>query len=479
MMRTSVNSTSEPAGAVRPFSVAEAIAAINAALDAPPLSGLRVRGELVNWKVGPSGHAYFTLKDEAGRAALDAVIFRGDLAFVTARGIRPTDGDRIVASGDVRVYPERGRLQFYARSLERDEGTGDLFRRYLELKRILREEGLFDAANKPPLPLDPVRTMPRRVGVVTSPTGAVIRDILTVSGRRAPSVPILLSPCRVQGQGAAEAIACAIEALNRVDDLDVIIVARGGGSLEDLWAFNEERVARAIAASRIPIVSAIGHETDETIADFVATRRAPTPSAAAEIVFPDRRAQRETVDRLAERLETAISARAERLETLLERLARLFRTDRFKREVDLRGEGLDALAERLGAAARRIVPAECARLAAFPPARLDRALTTLLTSRAERLAPAPGRLARGARGALNRATGQAETIRRALAALHPRAVLARGYAVVRGKDGRAVTDVETVHEGSTVEVELHRGGMTAWVAKTRPATQKENEHGKA
>lgn len=478
-----MRSEPEAGGNARAVGVAEAIAAINARLDAPGLCDLRVRGELVNWKVGPAGHAYFTLKDEAGRAALDAVIFRGDLAFVTARKYRPADGDRIVVTGAVRVYPERGRLQLYARAIEQDAGTGDLFRRYLELKQKLREEGLFDAANKPPLPADPARAMPRRVGVVTSPTGAVIRDILTVSGRRSPAVPILLSPCRVQGQGAAEEIARAIEALRHVADLDVIIVARGGGSLEDLWAFNEERVARAIAASRVPVVSAVGHETDETIADFVATRRAPTPSAAAEIVFPDRAAQRETLDRLAGRLERAIGARAERLETLLDRLARLFRTDRFRREVELRGEGLDDLAGRLTAAARRIVPAERARLAAFPASRLSRALEASLAHRAGRLDPVRARLERAARSALERAAGAAEAGRRSLDALDPRAVLARGYAVVRGKDGRALTDAAAVREGSTVDVELHRGGLTAWVAKTRPAkadaARKENGHGEA
>jgi exodeoxyribonuclease VII large subunit len=240
-----------------------------------------VEGEISNHRLQSSGHQYFTLKD-AG-AQLSCVMFRGN---ATRAGARLTDGVQIQAFGQISVYEPRGQYQMIVRQVQ-EKGLGSLQARFEALKRRLAEEGLFDQAHKQPVP-----RYPRTVALVTSPTGAAIQDMLNILSRRAPWVRVLVFPVRVQGQGAEKEIARAIELLNRAQDIglpvpDTIVVGRGGGSLEDLWNFNEEIVARAIFASRIPVISAVGHEIDFTIADFVADVRAPTPSAAAELLAPD------------------------------------------------------------------------------------------------------------------------------------------------------------------------------------------------
>ena len=232
-----------------------------------------VVGEVSNFRAASSGHLYFTLKDES--AQIRAVCFRNQARYLK---FRPQDGISVIARGHLSVYETRGEYQLYIEYLE-PAGLGALQLAFEQLKQKLAAEGLFDPGRKKPLPL-----LPRTVGVVTSPTGAVIRDILRVLRRRFRNMNVMLGPVKVQGEGAAEEIVEGIKTLNRQTGVDVIIVARGGGSLEDLWAFNEEIVARAIAASKIPIISAVGHETDFTIADFVADLRAPTPSAAAALV---------------------------------------------------------------------------------------------------------------------------------------------------------------------------------------------------
>jgi len=243
-----------------------------------------VQGEITNLRAPSSGHLYFSLKD--AQSSLRCVLFKNN-------GLRlkfqPKDGDSVVAGGRIGLYERDGQYQLYIQALE-PKGTGSLQLAFEQLKAKLAQEGLFDEGRKRPLPF-----LPRAIGIVTSPTGAVIRDILHVLERRFSASRVILNPVRVQGEGAAQEIACAIRELNELKSTDVIIVARGGGSLEDLWCFNEEIVARAIASSEIPVVSAIGHETDWTIADFVADRRAPTPSAAAEIVMP---ARQELEDRI-------------------------------------------------------------------------------------------------------------------------------------------------------------------------------------
>ena len=253
-------------------------------------SALWVEGELSNFKHHTSGHMYFTLKD--AQAQIRAVMFRGNNRLLK---FQPTDGLAVLVCGTLTVYERRGEYQINVEFME-PKGVGALQLAFEQLKARLEAEGLFDAGRKRPLPL-----LPRKIGIITSPTGAVIRDMLTIVGRRFPGLEILIHPVAVQGEGAATEIAAALERLGSRTDLDVLIVARGGGSLEDLWAFNEEVVARAIAASPIPVISAVGHETDVTIADFVADLRAPTPSAAAELVVARRDELRQRVDELVAR----------------------------------------------------------------------------------------------------------------------------------------------------------------------------------
>lgn len=254
-------------------------------------SDIWLEGEVSNLRIPGSGHIYLTLKDE--RAQIRGIIFRSQV-----RSLRflPKDGQHLLCRGHITVYEPKGEYQIIFTYIE-PKGLGALQQAFEELKERLKGEGLFDEVRKRPLPL-----YPEKIGVVTSPTGAAIRDILNIIGRRFPAVDILINPVPVQGEGAAELIAEAVNEMNRMEDIDVLIVTRGGGSIEDLWAFNEEVVARAIYNSRIPVISAIGHEIDYTISDFVADLRVPTPSAAAEIVVKSRDELREKVDAMTNRI---------------------------------------------------------------------------------------------------------------------------------------------------------------------------------
>lgn len=242
----------------------------------PILSDLAVRGEISNFKRHSSGHLYLTLKDASG--AISAVMFAAD-----ARRLRfyPSDGDQVIVRGNVSLYEKTGQYQFYIRSMEK-EGAGDLYQAFEFLKQKLEKEGLFDPARKKPIP-----AFPRKIGVVTSPTGAALRDVTQIARRRFPGVQLVLYPALVQGSGAAATLVRGLQMLDHLPEVDVIILCRGGGSIEDLWPFNEEMVARAIAGCVTPVISGVGHETDFTIADFVSDLRAPTPSAAAELAVTD------------------------------------------------------------------------------------------------------------------------------------------------------------------------------------------------
>ncbi len=261
---------------VRIFTVTELTTAIKAVLE-PPFRGICVQGEISNFKLQTSGHLYFNLKD--GGAQVSAVLFKGSASQLSRM---PKEGDQVIAKGELSLYAPRGSYQLVVRELQ-FQGVGELLMKLHQLKEKLQKMGWFDAARKKRLP-----QLPKRIGVITSPTGAVIQDILHILTRRFSGFHVVLNPVKVQGEGAAEEIAKAIEECNRYEVADVLIVGRGGGSIEDLWAFNEEIVAKAIFASKIPIISAVGHETDFTIADWVADVRAPTPSAAAEIVIKDK-----------------------------------------------------------------------------------------------------------------------------------------------------------------------------------------------
>ncbi|HVU13399.1 MAG TPA: exodeoxyribonuclease VII large subunit [Phototrophicaceae bacterium] len=334
------------------------------------LQGLWVEGEISGFKKAePSGHCYFTLKD--GKAQIDCAMWRSNAQQMVKL---PKDGDAVIAHGNVTIYEERSKYQFYVDRL-RPVGIGDLYRQFELLKQKLEAEGLFDGERKRPLPV-----YPKRIGVVTSPSAAAFQDVLNVLSRRYPLVEVILSPTLVQGVEAPAQIVRALERLNQRDDIDVILVCRGGGSIEDLWAFNDEAVARAIVASRVPVVSGVGHETDFTIADFAADLRAPTPSAAAEILTPDIDAMRDDLDRLSQTLDEALgySLRRQRDNLddqirLLRQLSPIARVRTARQRLDDWQAHMTSLQRgRLTLLRQRIEASDRALLAASPQAILER-----------------------------------------------------------------------------------------------------------
>jgi exodeoxyribonuclease VII large subunit len=412
-----------------------------------------VEGEISNLKVAASGHVYFSLKDP--NAQIDATVWKSDAHRLR---FKPRDGAQVLVRGSVRVYPPRGRYQISVQVIE-PLGKGSLAQAFEELKEKLQKEGLFDRERKRPLPL-----LPRRVGVVSSSTGAVIRDILRVLRRRYANLEVLLYPARVQGEGAAEEIALGVRVLNRLDDLDVIIVARGGGSLEDLWAFNTEGVARAIAASRIPTISAVGHETDFTIADFVADLRAPTPSAAAEHVVQAKEDLQARIASLEGRLAGGLRLRLTRTRARVEAAAahRVFAVERGRLHV--RAQRVDEMSRRAGRAlvARLEQGRDRSgrlreRLEAF---RWDRQLS----ARREHLSHRTGRLEALLRGAVERHRATLGRLAGQMNALSPLAVLGRGYALAWDETtGTLLRDAAETSEGRGLRIRLHRGSVRATV----------------
>lgn len=438
-----------------------------------------IEGEMAQVKVHHSGNIYFTLKDADAR--IDGVVWRSAAERIQMlRGYQPLDGHRVLALGSLSVYAPRGA---YSLVVERflPAGIGDLQVAFEKLKRALAAEGLFDAGRKRALPL-----LPRAVGVVTSPTGAARHDIETVIHRRSPQVPIVLYPAQVQGDGAAEDVASGIAALAARPGIDVIIVGRGGGSLEDLWAFNEERVARAIAACGIPVISAVGHQTDITIADLVADARAATPSEAAEMSVPIRSDLLYALDGLADRLARSMGRGAER------RLARLLSArQRLVTTVDLaeRARRLERLTERLDRAMHRCLEVSRRTLRAHERAlrerhpvariararrRLDGASQRLKGQGSARLAAARARLDT-LDGRLQRAGDPLIVSRRStlrllvtqLEALSPLASLGRGFSVTRA-GGRVVRAAHETAVGETLEILLHQGRLQARVTAVHP-----------
>ena len=296
--------------ALQPVSVTQLTGYIKLLLDRDEiLSQTCVRGELSNYKIHSSGHHYFTLKDEG--AVISCVLFRSDAMRLR---FRPESGMKVILTGRVSLFPRSGQYQLYVSHMQPD-GAGDLAVAFEQLKQKLQAQGLFDAAHKKPLP-----RYPERVALVTSPTGAAVRDMIRILGRRWPLASVLVCPVRVQGEGAAEEIAAMLELVDAAELADVIITGRGGGSLEDLWAFNEEIVARAIYRCKTPVISAVGHEPDVTIADFAADVRAATPSNGAELAVCDRTELRALLEQQARRME---KAQERRLELLRQRLRRL------------------------------------------------------------------------------------------------------------------------------------------------------------
>jgi exodeoxyribonuclease VII large subunit len=414
-----------------------------------------VAGEISNLRRQPSGHIYFTVKDDQSQVA--AVMFRS-AAQVLA--FRPADGMEVLVYARVGFYPARGALQLYVETME-PRGLGALQLAFEQLKARLGAEGLFASERKRPLP-----RWPRSVGIVTALGGAAIHDMRTTLRKRWPAARVIVRPVRVQGPGAAREIAQAIEDLNRLGGMDVLIVGRGGGSLEDLWAFNEEVVARAIAASAAPVVSAVGHEVDFTIADFVADARAPTPTAAAALVVPD---QAEVAAMLARADGALRRALARRVATVRERLARVGRAlgDPRRRlaEATLRVDDLAARArhglERRLTWERREVATLAARLVRSGPEPGLRRSADRLAAAAERLRFALGVRVRHTRAALAQVGSK-------LDALSPLACLARGYAIVRRGDahGPVVREAATLIAGDVVALVFARGRARARIDGT-------------
>jgi len=436
----------------RAFSVGELTDRIQGVLETD-FADVWVEGEVSNLKVADSGHWYFSLKDE--RAQIRAVVWKTATRLIP---FRLKDGMKVLARGGVRVYPPRGEYQISVEVLE-PLGKGSLQQAFEELKERLGKEGLFDTKRKRPLPM-----LPRRIGVVTSPTGAVIQDILRVLRSRYRNVEVLLYPARVQGPEATAEIVQGIRALNTVSGLDVLIVARGGGSIEDLWPFNEEAVARALADSRIPTISAVGHETDFTIADFVADLRAPTPSAAAERVVKAKVDLEARLEALHRHLRSALSLRLTRVRARVNALTshRVFEAERGRLrnnaqrvdELVRRSEtGLVRQLER----ARDFFRRAGHHLAAFGWERQ-------IAERQERVTRQRDRLVALGRTAVERRRSSLARFAGMLESLSPLAVLSRGYALVWDASGqRLLRGPDDVAVGDALRVRLQGGGLTATV----------------
>ena len=372
----------------------------------PLLQGISVRGEISNFKQYPSGHCYFTLKDT--NSALKCVMFRNRAQYLR---FLPQNGMQVVAGGSIAVYERDGVYQLYVDSLL-PEGTGDLALAFEQLKEKLASEGLFDPARKQPLP-----AFPKKIGVVTSSAGAVLRDIYRVSKRRWPGIQLVLYPVQVQGEGAAEQIARGIDFFAEEYAVDVIIAGRGGGSMEDLWAFNEEPVVRAIAACPVPLISAVGHETDFTLADFAADVRAATPSQAAELAVPDRSEVMRQVESLTGQL-----------------------TRQVQRELALRRQRLEGLLN----------------------SRVMREPQSMLAERRQRLDFLLAGLQRTAKAELQSKQHKLGLILNRLAAINPVAVMGRGYGIVTKQD-KLVSSIQTVEIDDELQLTFTDGHVQAKV----------------
>jgi exodeoxyribonuclease VII large subunit len=411
-----------------------------------------VAGEISGCKAAGSGHIYFSLKDETGQVR--CVLFRGNARWLK---FRPQDGMSVLARGSLDVYEQRGEYQLIVERLE-PQGAGALQLAFEQLKRKLEEEGLFASERKRLLP-----RLPRRIGIVTSPTGAVIRDMLHVLERRFPGLHIRLFPALVQGEGSIEQVCRGIQYFSANAWADVLIVARGGGSIEDLWTFNEEAVARAISACSVPVISAIGHETDFTIADFVADRRAPTPSAAAELVICTRESLLEQAAASEQRLLRAARYHllmcSKRLQQRgLERAETLMH-----RSINSRAQRVDELDFRLQSGAQRVLTAKRNRFVDLM-ARLQALDLRIRFARAHaRLHAAESRLIQESRAAVWKSRQRFDSLNAHLTQLSPLAVLGRGYAIVQREDGTVLRRSQETAPGQAIAIRLSEGQVRARV----------------
>ncbi len=435
----------------RVYSISEINAAIRATLESE-FADVWVEGEISNCRHAPSGHYYFTLKDD--QAQLRCVFFRQSARFLR---FKLADGLAVLARGRIGVYEVRGEYQLCIEHME-PRGAGALQLAFEQLKKKLAAEGLFERSRKRPLPL-----FPRRIGLVTSPRGAVIADMVRIFRRRFPGLHLLLFPVRVQGDGAAQDICQAIRFFSRARNVDLLIVGRGGGSLEDLWPFNEESVARAIAESAVPVISAVGHETDYTIADFVADLRAPTPSAAAELAI---RARSEFVEMVANLEDRLSRATRYKLSILLRRMGEMG-VERalglLRRRMGRGGQRVDDLEHRLDRRIRqRLLGCERRlrvveeRLRALDPRRQ-------LAVRRARLNELQSAFEPMMRLRLARLAGRMGSLEAQLGQLSPLRVLERGYAIVQDEQGRALRRAADTAPGRHLRIRLHEGRLGAEV----------------
>ena len=397
------------------------------------LGGLCIRGELSNYKKYPSGHHYFTLKD--GQSQLKCVMFRSSTMRLR---FRPENGMMVQAAGRITVYPRDGVYQLYCVAMT-PEGAGDLAVAFEQLKKKLAAEGLFDPAHKKPIP-----AYPHQIAIITSAAGAAVHDMLRIIRHRYPLAEVKLLPVRVQGEEAAGEIAAALGYANRYQLADLIITGRGGGSMEDLWAFNEEVVARAIYRSKIPVISAVGHEPDVTIADYVADLRAATPSNAAELCTPDQQELRQKITAAQTRMASLLSRQLKNCRTQLElrKNARVLQSP--ENYLADRRQTLDVLTEMLG-----------------------RTMANRLTKEAGQLALCRQRLSTAENAVLAGERKRLETSAARLDAMSPLKVLARGYSITENNRGTAIVSASSLHPGDHITIRFHRGSADARVEQVR------------
>jgi len=371
----------------------------------PPLRDIYVKGEISNYSPNRTGHVFFTLKDEG--SLIPAVMFKYDLSQIT---FAPENGMKVICRGRISAYPAQGKYQLYVSEMTPD-GVGALYIAFEQLKAKLAEEGLFDSRHKKPIP-----KIPHRIGIITAPTGAAVRDMITVTGRRFPAAEIRLYPSLVQGENAPADLIKALDYFDKEGKCDVIIIGRGGGSIEDLWAFNNEALARRIFACRIPVISAVGHETDFTIADFVADKRAPTPSAAAEIAVPDAKDTKRQLLNVSKRMESILNMHIKDRRVLLKELA-------------------------------------SSRAMTVPRSAIDEKRLAL--------SALDNRMCRTADGILHRAGAKKDTLGAKLESLNPLAILARGYGAAFDKNGKIIKSINQINSGDTFTLRLSDGEMEA------------------
>ncbi|REE70624.1 exodeoxyribonuclease VII large subunit [Paenibacillus taihuensis] len=438
----------------RIFSIKEINRYIGMKLGSDELLGdVWIRGEISNFTHHSSGHMYFTLKDKDSR--LKCIMFASynqRLPFI------PKEGAKVIARGNISVYERDGNYQFYCISMQPD-GIGSLYLAYEQLKKKLQDEGLFDAARKRPIP-----RFPKAIGVITSATGAAVRDIIITLQRRHPSVPVLLFPVLVQGTGAAPSIVKAIETMNRLAEVDVLIIGRGGGSLEELWAFNEEAVARSIARSRIPVISAVGHETDFTIADFVADLRAATPTAAAELAVTS---VHELKSKLAQTESRLVSSLRMSLNNRKERLARLRRSPLFinpRKYLLQHAERLDRAQERLHVRVLRLAERNIDKYKRLSGALAKMHPGAQAAQAAKQLERVSDRLQSTMAAGMKEKRMQLLASMRQLDALSPLKVMSRGYSLIYDEqEKRLVKSVNDVQLGDLVKVKVADGQLECQV----------------